>query len=180
MLNCSWISLLLPTPNSALPTHHQKQDKEEKNWEVNCNFSEMKLLPSILVIFTMSIFAACHRSGTPLVDSPHVINLDDTVPAVVTIDKPTDNQSFANGDTIKVEGKVTDLGLYRGNISITDDANDGILKTQDYEIHGLKEYDFSIFYKTSVTVVSNYTVTVWFEDHGLNITTKIVKVRVSP
>ena len=138
------------------------------------------MVPSILLVLTMSIFDACHRSGTPLNDSTHVINLDDTIPAVVTVDRPTDNQSFANGDTIRVEGKVTDQGLYRGNISITDDANDGILKTQDYEIHGLKEYDFSISYKTSVTIVSNYTVTVWFEDHGLNVTTKTLKVKVNP
>ena len=135
---------------------------------------------SILLIFSICIFSACTRSGIPLNESPHVINLDDTIPAVVTIDKPTDGQSFASGDTIKVEGKVTDLGLYRGNISITDDANKGILKTQDYEIHGLKEYDFSISYKTSVSTLSNYTVTVWFEDHGLNVTTKTLKVRVSP
>ena len=140
----------------------------------------MKMMPFIFMIFLLTIFAACTRSGTPLNESPHVINLDDTIPAVVTIDKPTDNQSYASGDTIKVEGNVTDLGLYRGNISISDDANDGILKTQDYEIHGLKEYDFNISYKTSVTVLSNYTVTVWFEDHGLNVTTKKIKIKVNP
>jgi hypothetical protein len=140
----------------------------------------MKMLASILLIFSFSIFAACTRSGIPLNESPHVINLDDTIPAVVTVTKPTDNQVFVSGDTIKMEGKVTDLGLYRGNISITDDANDGILKSQDYEIHGLKEYDFSISYKTSVSIVSNYTVTIWFEDHGLNVTTIKLKVRVNP
>jgi hypothetical protein len=140
----------------------------------------MKMVAYILLIFSMSIFTACTRSGTPLNESPHVINLDDTIPAVVTLNKPIDNQVFASGDTIKVEGKVTDLGLYRGNISISDDANDGIIKTQDYEIHGLKEYDFSISYKTSVSIVSNYTVTVWFEDHGLNVTTIKMKVRVNP
>ena len=79
-----------------------------------------------------------------------------------------------------MEGKVTDNSLYRGSIRITDDANAAIVKEQLYVIHGYQSYDFYVEYKTAVTVVTNYTVTVQCEDHGLNAGIKAVKVKVNP
>jgi len=79
-----------------------------------------------------------------------------------------------------VEGKVTDNGLYQGSIRITDDANGSLIKEQLYEIHGFQLYNFSLAYRAAVTVITNYTVTVQYEDHGLNKATKAVKVKVNP
>ncbi|MEK7224727.1 MAG: hypothetical protein AAB221_03495, partial [Bacteroidota bacterium] len=105
----------------------------------------------------------------------------DTTAPLLDIYTPTANQVFTSGSTITITGRLTDdLGLYRGTIKITNDANGDILKNQAYEIHGLRLYDFSLSYVTSVTTASDYTVTVSFEDHGYNSVTKSVKVKVNP
>ena len=72
------------------------------------------------------------------------------------------------------------LGLYCGNIRITNDGSEEVLKEQLYEIHGIKSYDFDIAYTSVVTASSDYTVTVTFEDHGFNSTSKSVKIKVNP
>jgi hypothetical protein len=88
---------------------------------------------------------------------------------------------FISGNVINVTGRITDdLGLYRGSIRITNDANNAVVKEQLYEIHFVLSYDFNISYTTNVSVPSNYTVTVFFEDHGYNNATKSVKVKVNP
>ena len=105
----------------------------------------------------------------------------DTIAPVLIINTPTANQIFASGNVINISGRITDdLGLYRGSIRITNDANNAILKEQLYEIHYVLGYDFNISYTTNVTVPSDYTVTVFFEDHGYNNATKSVKVKVNP
>ena len=139
----------------------------------------------IILFFLVSTSIAlisCSKGGTPDDGSgPHIINNDDSIPPVITIYTPVTDQVFSSGNTINVTGKVTDVGgLYRGSIRITNDANGALLKEQLYEIHGFQLYNFSTSYTTSVTAVSNYTVTVSFEDHGTNVTTASVKVKVNP
>ena len=151
----------------------------------NCRFSKMKrnflnILIGLTVIVTVE---SCTKSGTGDDGSggPHVISPNDTTPPVVNILTPANNQVFTNGNVINITGRLTDdLGLYRGTVKVINDANGAILMNQSYEIHGLKLYDFNINYTTSVSVVSDYTITVAFEDHGSNMTTKSVKVKVNP
>jgi hypothetical protein len=129
---------------------------------------------------------ACSKGGSSgdFVDpngGGHVTNSSDTIPPGITINTPADNQVFSSGNTIPVSGRATDNnGLYRGHIRITNDANGALLKEQLYEIHGLLGYNFSINYATAVSATSNYTITVWFEDHGYNGVTRSVKVKVNP
>jgi hypothetical protein len=105
----------------------------------------------------------------------------DTIAPSLTINTPTSNQVFTSGNVINVSGRITDdLGLYRGSIRITNDANNAVVKEQLYEIHYVLSYDFSVSYTANVTVPSNYTVTVFFEDHGLNNAARSVKVKVNP
>lgn len=139
----------------------------------------------ILVWLTVMVtFESCSKSGTSTDDGsggPHVISPNDTTPPEINILTPANNQVFTSGNVINITGRLTDdLGLYRGTIKVINDANGAILMNQSYEIHGLKLYDFNINYATSVSVVSDYTITVAFEDHGLNLTTKSVKVKVTP
>ena len=133
-----------------------------------------------LVVVTMS----CSTSGstTPLPDpiDIHAVNFSDTTYPVLEIYAPAENQVFANGDTIKIDGKVTDNSLYRGSIRITNDATGAILKDQAYEIHGLGLYNFHLEQKATVSVITNYTVSVQFEDHGRNNNYKAVKIIVNP
>ena len=105
----------------------------------------------------------------------------DTIAPVLTINTPAPNQVFTSGNVINITGRITDdLGLYRGSIRITNDANGALIKEQLYEIHYVLGYDFNISYTTNVTLPSDYTVTVFFEDHGYNNASKSVKVKVNP
>ncbi len=140
-----------------------------------------------LFSFLVVIVAACSKGGLGTTDNgiggggAHDSGIVDTIPPTLEIYTPTDNQVFNSGNSINVTGKISDdLGLYRGSITITNDANGAVLKEQLYEIHYVLSYNFNISYTTSVNTPSDYTVTVSFEDHGLNWATKSVKVRVNP
>jgi hypothetical protein len=137
--------------------------------------------PILFFIVLTAAILSCTKSGssTAKPDDPHVINFKDTVFPVVTIIKPVLNQVFTTGDTIRIEGIVTDTSIYRGKLKIINDATGAVVKEQEYEIHGLPLYNFNLIYKTTVTTASNYTVTAEWEDHGFNVTTKSVKVKVN-
>ena len=138
-----------------------------------------------LAIITVLV-AACSKGGGSGVDNgsddPHYYySPTDTTSPVVEIYTPISNQVFNSANVISITGKLTDdLGLYRGSIRITNDATGELLKEQLYEIHYILLYNYNITYTPTVTVPSDYTVTVSFEDHGLNTTTRSVKVKVNP
>jgi phosphate-selective porin len=137
---------------------------------------------SVLVI----VLAACSKGGTATDDGDgndgqHVLTPTDVTAPIIEIATPAANQVFLSGNLITITGKLTDdYGLYRGSIRITNDANGTVLKEQLYEIHGLLLYNYSISYTANVTASADYTVTVTFEDHGLNTSTKSVKIKVNP
>jgi len=138
------------------------------------------LFPAIITV----LITACSKGGGTATDNggddPNYSPGDTTNP-VVEIYTPTENQVFTSGNMINVTGRLTDdLGLYRGSIRITNDATGAVLKEQLYEIHFVLLYNFNNTYTPSVTAASDYTVTVTFEDHGLNTTTRSVKVKVNP
>lgn len=135
------------------------------------------------ILSAMLIHFSCSKTsgGSGGDDSNHIpLDINDTTLPVIVIVKPSANQIFVNGDNIVIQGKVTDNSLYRGTIKIINDINSLILFNQPYEIHGQPAYNFDVQYKTSVTAISNYTVIVEFEDHGLNLTTQTVKVKINP
>ncbi|MBI5372587.1 MAG: hypothetical protein HZA79_11255 [Sphingobacteriales bacterium] len=146
----------------------------------------MQRMRNALLVFTFltGILFACSKSGSSTdtgSGGPHVVTDNDTTRPVLEITSPVSNQVYASGSTISVSGKISDdLGLYRGNIRITNDANGEILKEQLYEIHGVLLYNFNISYPASVTAVSDYTVAVFFEDHGLNGVSRTLKIKVNP
>lgn len=148
------------------------------------NFINMRI--PAYSIFLVMIFGAiaCSRSGgamyNPGDENPHIFNPDDTTKPVIEIYSPLDNQVFNSGELVKVEGRVTDNGLYRGSVKITNDANGALEKVQFYETHGLQLVPFTVNYYPGVTAVSHFTVTVFYEDHGYNTATKSVKVKVNP
>ena len=149
---------------------------------VKRNSSEKFIYGFILCCVCFTIIFSCSRSGSGLSDDggDHPVDVNDTTYPVIRIDRPVNNQVFNNGDTIKIEGNVADNALYRGKIKITNDLNGLIINEQAYEVHFIQSYNFSFFHKTAVTVATDYTVTVEYEDHGLNTSTKSVKVKVNP
>jgi hypothetical protein len=153
----------------------------------NCRFTAMNQRPFYIVVWAIAIIliSSCSKGGSGTDDGsgggPHVVITTDSTAPVILIFTPTANQVFTSGNTINISGRLTDdLGLYRGTIQVTNDANGMILMNQAYEIHGQLLYNFNINHTASVTTSSDYTVTVAFEDHGLNFTTRTVKVKVNP
>lgn len=144
----------------------------------------MKFRFQIILICLAStlLVIACSKGGTANGDGPvHIPSPTDTIAPVLDILTPTNNQVFTNGNSINVSGKVTDeLGLYRGNVKIVNDATGFVVKEQSYEIHYIKQYNFSVSHTVNVISPTDFTVTVWYEDHGYNKTTKVVKVKVNP
>ena len=139
----------------------------------------------IILLATISVLVySCSKGGAVIDDgngNPHVENPSDTTPPVISITTPSDNQVYSSGSTIHMTGRISDdLGLYRGTIKLVNDANGLVLKEQAYEIHGLLAYNFSLSHTAVVTAAADYTVTVSFEDHGLNTVSRSVKVKVNP
>ena len=143
----------------------------------------MKFTFSILSVSTACLLLAamaCSK-GTAVDDNQHIVNDKDTVAPVLVINTPLADQQFTSGNTISITGRITDeSGLYRGSVKLINDANGETLKQQAYEIHGVKDYSFSVSHTAVVTTVSNYTVVVSFEDHGLNNVNRSVKIKVNP
>ncbi|MEQ1676312.1 MAG: Ig-like domain-containing protein [Chitinophagaceae bacterium] len=138
-----------------------------------------------LPVLITGVLLSCSRGGDPVDPNGgggvHTPTPEDTTAPVLDIYTPAATQVFANGTTISVTGKATDdYGLYRGSVRIYNDGNGLLLKEQLYEIHGIKSYNFTVNHLVSTTLATDYTVTVSFEDHGYNVTTKSVKVKANP
>src|SRR5689334_2965176 len=107
----------------------------------NCRFTGMKTRVHLSLFLTGAVLfaVACSKGGSSADNGggPHPTPSPvDTIAPVLTINTPTPNQVFTSGNIINVTGRITDdLGLYRGSIRITNDANNAILKEQLYEIH---------------------------------------------
>ena len=143
-----------------------------------------KLFVALLcgVAILLLIVSACSKTKGSSDDDDHHNGGDtqDTTYPVIRIDKPLADQVFISGDTITVDEFITDNGLYHGKIKIVNDANGLIVDEKSVETHFFTSYNFVFKHKSSVTVVSNYTVTVEYEDHGNNITTQTRKIKVNP
>src|ERR1043165_6099494 len=152
--------------------------------EKKCSFISMNTIKTLTVFCAVMIVVgmSCSKGDGAAADPGdiHVVNSSDTTYPVLEVYTPAENQGFANGDTIKIDGKVTDNSLYRGTIKITNDASGAVLIEQAYEIHGLGLYSFHLEQKVSVSIITDYTVTVQFEDHGRNISLRSVKIKVNP
>lgn len=143
----------------------------------------MKWFGGILSIILISfLFTACSEDGygAQVEDPNHIVDFSDSTFPVIEITTPTGGQEFKSGNVINITGKITDNSLYQGTINIKDEETGYSMKDQVYEIHGLSSYNYNLSYTPSVTKITNYIITVAFEDHGFNKSSKTVKVKVSP
>lgn len=144
------------------------------------------LVRGIAAAGLMAIVCSCGKGGTAINDDgttggPHSFVPTDTTRPSLTINSPIADQVFRNGEVVNIAGTISDdFGLYRGSIKITNDANGSSLFNQAYEIHGLLSYNFNLNHTASVSMASNCTVTVSFEDHGLNAVSKTVRIKLTP
>lgn len=143
--------------------------------------------PTILILLILTgLLGACSKSGGSTDNGaggggPHIVTDNDTTRPVLTVITPLNNQVYTNGSSVSVTGTITDdMGLYRGSIRITNDVTGEVVKEQLYEIHGVLSYNFNIAAAVTVTAATDFTVNVFYEDHGLNGVSRTLKVKVNP
>ena len=134
-----------------------------------------------LVILAIVIMISCTKVGAGPEENIDAIDQNDDVFPVITVTKPTINQVYLSGDSIIVEGKVTDDKIvYKGKVQIKNDANNSGVADNYYESHFLKTIDYRLAYKAIVTVPTDFSILVEFQDHGANTSTTTIKVKVNP
>jgi hypothetical protein len=139
-----------------------------------CYLMGMLFLASVIMI-------SCGKAGSESEDNPYAIDQDDNVFPVITGSKPTANQVYASGDSIIVEGRVTDDKIvYKGKVQIKNDANNLVMAETYYESHFLQAINYRLAYKAVVTAPTDYSILIEFRDHGDNVSTATIKVKVNP
>ena len=134
-----------------------------------------------IFILASLIMISCSKVGSESEGSLDAIDLDDDVFPVITVSKPTANQVYTSGDSIIVEGKVTDdKKLYKGKVQIKNDADNLVMADSFYETHFLPAINFRLAYKATVTTPTDFSILVEFRDHGDNVSASTIKVKVNP
>jgi len=127
------------------------------------------------------IMASCGKVGYAQDENPDAIDQNDDIFPVITVSKPTANQVYASGDSIIVEGAVTDNKIvYKGKVQIKNDGNNFVVADNNYESHYLQLINYRLAYKAVVTAPTDFTVLIEFQDHGANVSTTTLKVKVNP
>jgi len=138
-------------------------------------------LLTLLVVLTSVMIISCSKVGAGQQENLDAIDQNDDVFPVVTVSKPTANQVYTSGDSIIVEGKVTDNKIvYKGKVQIKNDANNLVMADSYYESHFLQAINYRLAYKAEVTVPTDFSILVEFQDHGANTSTTTIKVKVNP
>ena len=136
---------------------------------------------AVIFVLTSVIMISCRKVGSESEASLDAIDQNDDVFPVITVSKPTANQVYISGDSIIVEGNVTDdKKMYKGKVEIKNDANSFVMAYNYYETHFLQAINFRLAYKAEVTVPTDFNILIEFQDHGANTSTTNIKVKVNP
>lgn len=135
----------------------------------------------IVIISVASIIASCSKVGVGEEEDINEIDQNDNIFPVINATKPTVNQVYRSGDSIIVEGNVTDeKKMYKGKVQIKNDANSLVVAENYYETHFLTAINFRLAYQAVVTTSTDFTVLLEFQDHGANTSAATIKVKVNP
>ena len=134
-----------------------------------------------MIVSTATLIASCSKVGAGEEEDINAIDENDNVFPVITASKPTPNQVYASGDSIIVEGSVTDEKvMYKGKVQIKNDVNGFMVADNYYETHFLKTINYRLAYKAVVTAPTDFSVILEFQDHGGNSVSSTTKVKVNP
>ena len=136
-----------------------------------------------LIIFSVSmLMLSCSKVCSSLDDDyPNEIDKNDGLFPVINFLKPSANQVYKSWDSILVEGKVTDdKNMYKGKVQVKNDMNNFVMAEMYYETHHLLEMNYRLAYKTEVTSATDFSILIEFQDHGTNMSTATMKVKVNP
>ena len=127
------------------------------------------------------VIISCSKVGYAEQENPDALDLNDDIFPVITVSKPTAGQVYSSGDSIVVQGKTTDNKIvYKGKVRITNDATSALVAESYYESHYLTAIDFRLAYKAIVTAPTDFSILVEFQDHGGNMSSAAIKVKVNP
>jgi hypothetical protein len=134
-----------------------------------------------MIICAAVVIASCTKVGAADEENIEAIDQNDDVFPVINVLKPAVNQVYRSGDSIIVEGNVTDdKKMYKGKVQIKNDANNFMVAENYYETHFLSAMNFRLAYKAIVTVSTDFSVLIEFQDHGANTSSTTIKVKVDP
>ena len=134
-----------------------------------------------MLVLASLVMISCSKVGGPGAEPLEAIDENDDVFPTITVSKPTTNQVYTSGDSIIVEGKVTDdKKLYKGKVEIKNDVTGFVIAIGDYETHFLATLDYRLAYKAVVTTPIDFTIRIEFQDHGANTSVTTLKVKVNP
>jgi len=140
-----------------------------------------KVFYFIIIVFATTVIASCSKVGAGEEENLDEIDQSDNVFPVINTTKPTANQVYISGDSIIIEGNVTDdKKMYKGKVQIKNDANGLMVAENYYETHFQQAIGFRLAYKTVVTISTDFSVFLEFQDHGMNTSTATIKVKVNP
>jgi hypothetical protein len=136
----------------------------------------------VVIVSAVSVITSCSKVGAgEQGEDINVIDQNDNIFPVINATKPTANQVYTSGDSIIVEGKVTDdKKMYKGKVQIKNDVNNLVMAENYYETHFLTAINFRLAYQAIVTAPTDFSVLVEFQDHGANTSTATIKVKVNP
>jgi hypothetical protein len=127
------------------------------------------------------IIISCNKVGAGPEQSLDTDDKSDNAAPVLTVTKPTANQVYASGDSIVVDGKAVDEKvMYKGKVQIKNDATGVVVAESPYETHFLNTLTFHVAYKAIVTAPTDFSAIIEFQDHGYNLVTSTIKVKVNP
>lgn len=103
---------------------------------------------------------------------------DHSVPVLI-LTSSIAGQTFNSGDTVWINGTLTDNSLHECYISIKN-SKDSLLFEYTPAVHDLTSYDINTFWKSSATVNTNATIAVTAQDHNNNKATASATVVILP
>jgi hypothetical protein len=135
-----------------------------------------------IIISAAMLILACSKVGSASGDEDiTAIDQNDDIFPVITAVRPVANQVYRSGDSIIVEGKVTDdKKMYKGKVQIKNDATGFVVADAYYETHFLSVINFRLAYQAVVASPTDFSILVEFQDHGANTVAATIKVKVNP
>lgn len=137
----------------------------------------------VSIVFSASVLIlSCSKVGSASDDGDqNAIDQNDDVFPVIAVSRPMANQVYTSGDSIIVEGKVTDdKKMYKGKVQIKNDGNNFVVAENYYETHFLSAMNYRLAHKAEVTSPTDFSILIEFRDHGENTSTASIKVKVNP
>lgn len=129
----------------------------------------MLLLTSLALVGAITFTSSCKKKDT-----------DSSAPTLV-MDEPADDDTVVVvGDSLHIEGTVTDASLHELNIKVTKNSTGATLYNQDPMVHDLTTYFYHYHFAPKASDTGACTLTVTVSDHSEHTISKTAAFKVIP